>query len=352
MVITVFVVALTIGVAGSWLVMADSAFGFMSDQIKADNWDLRADFAGPTPTTSIDPDYLGLNQSDVEYIIPFTILGGEASYRGEKYSSTVLGCDEMNRVRDLELRDGKLDFNQAVVTNKLADDLGLEPGDRIKINFGTQELDLEVSAIVFDIFLYTIYTVRSNIATVFPVTQCSGVYIKLIDPGQGEDIATNMRALPNISKVVVHDDILTTIDGIMEMAITFLYTFFWFNLMITIVVAGSAVIISTMERDVEFATLETLGIPKRRVAKSILIEMGLLGTASAAIGVPFAYIFGQAMALLLEDVIFYFPVVLVLGASITIFIIGLASVLISSVIPIRYANKLDTEKTIRERTAG
>jgi ABC-type antimicrobial peptide transport system permease subunit len=80
--------------------------------------------------------------------------------------------------------------------------------------------------------------------------------------------------------------------------------------------------------------------------------MGLLGTASAAIGLPFAYIFGQAMALVLEDVIFYFPVVIVLGASITIFLIGLVSVLISSVIPIRYANKLNTEHTIRERTAG
>ena len=50
--------------------------------------------------------------------------------------------------------------------------------------------------------------------------------------------------------------------------------------------------------------------------------------------------------------LFYFPVVLAVGAAITIFVVGVAFVEISSIMPIRYSGKLDTDRTIRERTAG
>ncbi|MCK7468994.1 MAG: FtsX-like permease family protein [Desulfosudis oleivorans] len=65
-----------------------------------------------------------------------------------------------------------------------------------------------------------------------------------------------------------------------------------------------------MERDVEFATLETLGVPARKVVRSILIEVAVIGTASATIGVPLAYLFGKVFALVMQEVLYYFPVLL------------------------------------------
>jgi ABC-type antimicrobial peptide transport system permease subunit len=107
-----------------------------------------------------------------------------------------------------------------------------------------------------------------------------------------------------------------------------------------------------MERDVEFATLDTLDVSKRQVAFSIIVEMAFIEGMSAAIGIPFAYLFGKIIAVTLESVIFYFPVILTIGSAITTFIIGVLFVLLSSIVPIRYSRKLDTEVTIRERTAG
>jgi putative ABC transport system permease protein len=350
--ITVFVIALTIGVAGSWVVMIDSAFGYMKDQVEADTWDMRADFSTPQQSASVNASFLDINESDAEYIIPFSFLMGEITTGNNRESTTIIGCDELKTVREFEVRNGNLDFNKAVLTNKLADDLGVSPGDEVKLIFGTEELKFEVSAIVYDAILHSLYTTRSNIGSIYPEANCSGAYIKLTNPGTADEIAKDMRTLPHVSKVVVHSDIIKTFDELIEMARGFLITFFFLNILITIVVASSAVIISTMERDVEFATLDTLGISRWQVAKSILVEMALMAVMASALGIPFAYLFADLMARVLEDVIFYFPVVLAIGGTILTFVMGIVFILFSSIVPIRYSGKLDTEKTIRERTAG
>jgi ABC-type lipoprotein release transport system permease subunit len=54
----------------------------------------------------------------------------------------------------------------------------------------------------------------------------------------------------------------------------------------------------------------------------------------------------------MEDVIFYFPIVFIVSSTFMILILGMMFVELSSFVPIRYARKIDTEKTIRERTAG
>jgi putative ABC transport system permease protein len=350
--VTVFVVGLTISVAGSWLVMADSAFNYMENQIQADTWDLRADFLNPVPVTMVTASFLGMQQSEVSYLIPYSSILGTVSSTTDEIGATIIACDEMDTVRDFDIQKGNLDFSQGVLTSKIADELDVILGDTLTVALGSEEITLEVRGIVYDILAHTMYTKSGTIDALFSSEQCSGAFIQLQNSEEARDIAQSMRQSSYVTKVVVHEDIFTTIGDLLDMAYEFLYSFFFFNILITIVVAGSAVIISTMERDVEFATLDTLGISKRNVGKSIIVEMLILAVLASAIGLPFAYLFAKILAVVLEEVIFYFPVVIALGASITTFVIGIAFVLISSVVPIRYAKKLDTEATIRERTAG
>src|SRR5512136_1936936 len=56
-----------------------------------------------------------------------------------------------------------------------------------------------------------------------------------------------------------------------------------------------------------------------------------------AVGIPMAYALAELLAGVMASVLFYFPVVLVAGAAVTTFTIGLAAVLISSAMPVRYA---------------
>jgi len=352
--LTIFVVGMTIGVAGSWLVMADSAWDYVGELIDADTWDLRADFLQPLPISNAsNVEYLGLDPGDVEYIIPFSHMNGQVIFDGTSSGAVIVGCDEMARTKDFQVRSGEPDLSKAVVTDKLAKELEAEVGDTVTVVVGDASRTLEVSCIIADL-APQLFTESDNLASLWPTDMATGSFIKLTGPAKSEidSRADALRDSPVVSKVVVQDEINETFSTVLDDAMAFLYTFFIINLFIALVVASSAVIISTMERDVEFATLDTLGIPKRKVAFTILVEMAILAVGAALIGIPFSYLFGWLLAKVMEEAVLYFPVVFALGVSISTFVIGYVFVFLSSLVPIRYSNKLDTEKTLRERTAG
>jgi putative ABC transport system permease protein len=351
-VITVIVVALTIGVAGSWLIMLDSAMDYMNGQFDADNWDARADFLTPVPTGLVNESYLGLTPSDTVFLETYAFLRGEARSGDDDTRLMIMASDNLTTIRDFDVREGELDFSGAVISNMLADDLKIGPGDDITIVVGSQELDMEIEAVVLDIMGNTVYTSRTRISSLFPTNMSSGAFVKFTASQDVQEKVKDMRSVPQVTKVVVHEDMTDMLGETMEMALGMLYFFFFLMIMITLVVAGSAVIISAMERDVEYATLDTLGVSKWKTAKSILVEMGILGILSAIASIPFAYLFAEIIARLMKDVVFYFPIVPAIQGTILMMVVGMMFVLLSSFVPINYARKLDTEKTIRERTAG
>jgi ABC-type antimicrobial peptide transport system permease subunit len=77
--------------------------------------------------------------------------------------------------------------------------------------------------------------------------------------------------------------------------------------------------------------------------------MGLLALMASLLSIPLAYLMAEVMALIMQAIIFYFPVIFVLWGTILTLLMGFAFVMISSLVPIRYMSKLDTERTMRER---
>jgi ABC-type antimicrobial peptide transport system permease subunit len=211
---------------------------------------------------------------------------------------------------------------------------------------------LEVSGVAQEAIALIVYTDRDNLAPLFPVEDCNGAYVQLKDGAMAKEAARSMRTVPVVSVVVLQQEIKDSFTEMLDLAMGFFLTFFLISAVITLSVAGSAVIISAMERDVEFATLDTLGFSKWHVAKVITVEMSVLALISSAIGIPMSYILAQLLAESFAEVLFEFPIVLAVGAMATTFFLGVVFVLLSSAMPIRYSWKLDTEQTIRERTAG
>ncbi|UCE73231.1 MAG: ABC transporter permease [Methanomassiliicoccales archaeon] len=352
-VITIIVIALTIGAAGSWLIMADSAYGYVMGQLESEKWDVRADFVSTMPTDSVNETFLGLDPGDTEWIAPYAYLKAEASFGGESKGTVIMASDDLTLIKDFDLQKGELDFDGgAVISNKLSLDLEADIGDTIRLTFGSDSVDLSVKGTINDMIIYSIYTSRERIAPLFPTNISAGAFIKFQNSDLVDEKVNDIRAMNTVGYVVVQNDIVTTYDELLVMAEGMLFFFFFLQLLITIAVAGSAVIISTMERDVEYATLDTLGISKWKTAKSILIEMGFLGILSAIVSIPFAYLFAEVLARVMEDVIFYFPIIFIVSSTFMILILGMMFVELSSFVPIRYARSIDTEKTIRERTAG
>jgi ABC-type lipoprotein release transport system permease subunit len=332
--------------------MADSAYGYVRGQLESEKWDVRADFVTPLETDSVDAGFLGLEDGDTQWIAPYAYLKGEAIKGSKSKGTVIMASDDLELIKDFDLQKGKLDFDGgAVISNKLAIDLGVDIGDRIRLNV-ENETDIIVKGTINDMIIYSVYTSRNNINDLFSQDLSHGAFIKFNSNVNEDEKVSDIRATDTVKYVVVQNDLVETYDELLVVAEGMLGFFFFLQLLITIAVAGSAVIISTMERDVEYATMDTLGISKGRIAKSIMIEMAFLGGLSAVVSIPFAYLFAEVLARVMEDVIFYFPIIFIVSSTFMILILGAMFVELSSFVPIRYARSIDTEKTIRERTAG
>jgi ABC-type antimicrobial peptide transport system permease subunit len=239
-----------------------------------------------------------------------------------------------------------------VLSSKLADEVGAGAGDDVRLLVGSRAVTVEVTGVAQEAVAMIVYTNRDVLAPIFPIEQVNGAYVQLVDAGTAPELAKDVRQVPVVSGVLEIQEVRDSFTEMLELAQGFFLTFFIISAVITLSVAGSAVIISAMERDVEYATLDTLGFSKWKVAKVITVEMGVLALVSAAIGIPMSYVLAQLLAESFAEVLFEFPIILAAGAMTTTFFLGVFFVLLSSVMPIRYSWKLDTEQTIRERTAG
>ncbi|MGA1820795.1 MAG: FtsX-like permease family protein [Thermoplasmatota archaeon] len=348
-VLTVLVVGMSIGISGSWIVVSESAWGYMQSQVEQDTWDLRADLTRPLPNDEVRSMF---KMEEAEYVVPFAYLAGQLSGGGGRENTFVVTSDEILKTRDFELESGRLDVGTSVITNKLADELGLSTGDMITVTVGSNSLSTTVGGIVYDILMQAVYLDREAASPLINETLATGAFIKLVDKDMSEEIARELKGIDGVSGVTIQDDIIRSMDETFGSAMGLLYFFFIICLIIAMVVAASAIIISTMERDIEFATLETLGIQRSKVIGSMLIEIAIIGLFSALLGVPFAYLYGRLFAVVMQEILYYFPVVFAFTAMAMTFVFGFLFIFGSSIFPIRYTGKMDVEKTIRERITG
>lgn len=351
-VFTVLAIALTIGLAGSWLVMSESAMGYIDEQIDADTWDLRVDLSSTTETASIDAELLGLGSQDVRYVSPAMQVRA-VLYNGDRMgTASLLASDDWEQVRRMALLKGQLDFRGLVIANDLAREMGLDVGDEVEAGLGSSTTTMTVTGIVSDVMSAAAYTSRANLAPLFSSTGSNLVFVALQQPSLASDAAAVVRSMPSVSSVLVHSDLSESMEEVTNLAISMLYGFFGICMLITIVVTGVAIMVSTLERDMEFATLSTLGASKKDVAKGIVVEMLVLGGMAALVSVPLSYLISMFMADAMSKAVFYFPVSISVQGTTVMVVLGLLLVMVSACIPIRYAWKLRTEQTLKERNAG
>lgn len=252
----------------------------------------------------------------------------------------------------MTLLQGRTDFSGVVITNDLAREMALGIGDEVEAALGNSIATMKVTGIVSDVVSTAAYTSRANLAPLFSLTGSNVVFIALQQPSLASDAAATVRSMPSVASVLVHSDLSRSMEDMTSLAISMLYGFFGISMLITMVVTGVAIMVSTLERDMEFATLSTLGASRKDVAKGIVVEMLVLGGMAALVSVPLSYLISMFMADAMGRAVFYFPVSVSVQGTTSMVVLGLVLVIVSAWIPIRYAWKVRTERTLKERNVG
>lgn len=346
---TLLVVGLAVGVAGSWVILGGSALNYLSDQMENETWDMEVNFAVPQDVTSLTEAGLGLPSGSTEKVIPFMTMLGTVHHSSHSADSLLVGSSDLLSVKSFSVLKGQANVSGAIVSKLLADDLHLDVGDLITMSMGSYNLSLPVTAVVDDVSGLAVYTSMDNL----PSTGIAvGVHIILSESSSVTTVSDALFDHPAVTAVIVKDVYAREMQELIDMSIGMFYAFFLLNGIITFIIAGAAVTIIASERELEYATIKSMGVRDRDLSKSIIIETGLLATGSVLVGIPSAYAFALLLGKIYEEMVFYFPIHLGLEEIAITVILGFVFIMASSIIPIRTARKVDMESVIRERVSG
>jgi ABC-type antimicrobial peptide transport system permease subunit len=252
-------------------------------------------------------------------------------------------------MKSFSLRSGSLNLSGAVIANKLADALHAVPGDSIALSVGGRSVDLDVTAVVDDVQGNALYTSNEEVMNINGEGLCQGLFVTTQSIDQARAYAAWAQGHPAVGAIELKEDVATSFRSQLGSVVSLFYAFLVLNMFIAFAVATSAVIITASEKEMEFATMATLGVPKRIVLGSLAVEIGLMAGASALVSIPLSFVLAKGFSVLLEEAVFYIPVELSLGAAVLTLVIGSLFVWTSVIWPLRQNRRLNLERTLRER---
>ncbi|OPX58696.1 MAG: FtsX-like permease family protein [Methanomassiliicoccales archaeon PtaB.Bin134] len=339
-------VGLTVGAAGSWLVLLDSSTSYIYGQSSSYLWDVSISF---TSLRDQGEAVERFSNEQVEKAMPYTKLSGLASSGGRTTGVVMTASPEMASIRSFDVRQGSLDFSGAVMAKRLAGELGVGPGSMVGLTFGGRSIELMVTGVVDDLQTNAVYTSNRQASSVIGEDVCQGMFVSLRSSDQLTSYISSINTDPWVAGVQPKEDAAGSVHDLLASAISLFYGFFVLNLLIALAVATSAVVVSTSERDLEFSAVSSLGLPRSFTVRSLLVEAALLGLISSLLAVPFAYLLAQVFAGLMEEAVFYIPVVMTVAAALSVILVGWAFTTPSAIWPIRWTRKMDMASTLRER---
>jgi ABC-type antimicrobial peptide transport system permease subunit len=346
--VVLMAIGLSIGAAGSWVLMVDSTQTYFDEQMSAQRWDVRITFNAPLDSDQAINDF---TYGPANMTIPFVTLNGVASSDRASVGAAVLAASDIEGVRTFELRRGSLDFEGAVLAKKMAEELKVSPGEWMTLNLGGRTETLLVTGEVNDLQTNAIYTSNASVMALLGEGLCQGVFVVLDDPANTAGYVSVLAGDPMVGGIELKEDVRFSLSTMYEGAISMLYAFFALNLLIALAVAVLATIISTAERDVEFTALASLGLPRSFIWRSLAVEVGTQATISAMLSIPFAFFLAKVFATMMEEAVFYIPIILSIATTVTVVVIGWLFVWPSIIWPIRWFRRLDLVRTLRERSS-
>ncbi|HNU35511.1 MAG TPA: FtsX-like permease family protein, partial [Methanomassiliicoccales archaeon] len=340
-------VSLSIGTAGSWVLMVDSAMTYLDDQMEVQRWDVSIAFNALLDRESAVEN---LTTAEVAAVLPYATLTGTLSSEGGTSGAAMLASLDMAEVRNFDFQEGSFQSGGAILSKKLARDLDAHPGDAVTFTLGGKEVDLVVAGTINDMQSNAVYTDSAQIMDLIGEGKCQGAFVILNDPGSAPAFAEKVSEGPLVAAVELGQEQASDLRTLFESSISMLYGFFALNLLIALAMAVLATVISTSERDMEFAALASLGVPRSFVWRSLAAEVMTQASIAALLAVPFAYLLAKQFALLMEEAVFLIPIVLSISAIVSVAFLGWLFIWPSVLWPIRWVKKLDLVRTLRDRS--
>jgi putative ABC transport system permease protein len=254
----------------------------------------------------------GVRQVEATRFVPVTFVNG---HRRER--SLIRGYaarPELYRIIDVDRRETLLDGRGLVLTDRLADKLGLRVGDMVRIEVlegRERTLEMTVSATVREMMGLNAYMDRQTLNRALGDGDVSGGYVLAIDRGAAASVLEATKAMPRVAGAWSKATMLRNMEEISARNVRIMSTILTtFAAVIAVGVVYNNARIALAERSWELASLRVLGFTRAEVSGLLLGELGI----TIAVALPLGMLLGWGLIQLITELLksdqFFFPAVL------------------------------------------
>jgi putative ABC transport system permease protein len=276
----------------------------------------------------------GVQAAEVTRAIPVRLRAGHRSYR-----TTLQGLAEgatLQRILDADLQEFHPAPGGVLLTTRLADRLGVRPGDRVVAELldGKQvKAEVRVTGVVEEMAGMNAWMrigELNRLAREGPVVSGAGLRV---DRGAEDALLERLKAMPAAAVVIVNRTLVETFRATSAKNVLFFTAILSaFAATIAVGVVYNNARIQLAERAWELASLRVLGFTRREVSVMLLGELAL----EIAVAIPAGFLAGYGLAALLialmRQEVFAFPLVVApstyLYSAAVVVAAGVASALI------------------------
>lgn len=255
------------------------------------------------------------------------------------YRTGIIGLSrgaQLRRLLDEDLREIPLPGAGMLLTDRLAERLGLAPGDSVLVESleGTRtKRDVVVAGVVADVFGMLGYMEISALNRLMGEGPSVSSLAVSVDRDRADELYAKLKERPRVATVTVKASALKTFEETSARNIIF------FTGVITIFAAAIAIgvvynsaRIALAERAWELASLRVLGFTRGEVSLFLLGELAVELLLAIPLGLALGYALAAALVSLMHDETFTMPLVIMprtyAFAALAILIAGIASALV------------------------
>jgi putative ABC transport system permease protein len=260
---------------------------------------------------------------------------------------------ELHHLVDEQLRRVSVPPDGIVLTRKLAEVLGVAPGEtlRVEVLEGARPVrDAQVAALVDELVGVGAYMNDAALGRLLREQgSVSGAYLR-VDPEQSARLYALLKRTPAVRGVAIRDAVVKSFQEILDRSIvitTLINALFACVIAFGVVYNGARIALS--ERGNELASLRVLGFTRREVAFLLLGEQGLITLAAIPLGFALGVGVCWLLALRLSTELYRIPVVLSQQTFVFAFAVVVASGLASGALVARRLDRLDLIAVLKTR---
>lgn len=293
----------------------------------------------------------GVRAVESNRYVAVTLVNGQRRERSQIRG--VPAEPQLYRIIDVANRESRPSAGGLLLTDRLADKLGLRIGDRVRVEIQEgrpRSIELTVDGTVREMMGLNAYMERRALNRALGEGDVASGFTVALEPGTEAAFLAATRGLPRVAGAFSKASMLRNMNEISARNVRIMSTVLTlFASVIAVGVVYNNARIALAERAWELASLRVLGFTRGEVSALLLGELALVIAVALPLGMALGWVLVHAIVDLLKSDQFYFPVVIqprtYAWAAIAVLAAGVASALVVR----RRIDRLDMVQALKTR---